>query len=278
MSIHYFTSLAISMIPIWVLLFMLYRMLKRKSVLFREPFHERPRPAGYSLQRRTEDIWLAMMEWLFYLCFTGIVPVLLSHLKVVNWVMTALSIPLIFYCVFKIKKFFRSYQNHNLGLKGEQLVGMTLDRLSTNDIKVFHDFPVEDKGKKPWNIDHIVVAPTGVYAVETKTRSKTHDIKGYEVIYENGLLHYPNGTDKHGLDQAVRQAEYLGKLLTSATGSHIPVQPILVLPGWMVIRKSKGIPVLNPKGIENHLKGKEILPARERQQVCHQLEKACSVS
>ncbi len=54
------------------------------------------------------------------------------------------------------------------GWRGECLVGEMLTELLKDGCFVFHDVPGDGK----WNIDHVVIAPTGVFAVETKTRRK----------------------------------------------------------------------------------------------------------
>ena len=80
--------------------------------------------------------------------------------------------------------------------------------------RVYHDFP----GDK-FNIDHIVVGPPGVFAVETKARSKptSQDRKAdAKVKYDGKCLRFPNATDVEFLEQAKRQAEWLSKWLRSA--------------------------------------------------------------
>ncbi len=59
-------------------------------------------------------------------------------------------------------------ENWRLGFNGERLVGQILNRLMLEGCQVFHDFSLASN----WNLDHIVVAPSGVYAIETKMRSK----------------------------------------------------------------------------------------------------------
>src|SRR3546814_9596323 len=54
------------------------------------------------------------------------------------------------------------------GLVAEQMTGQLLNRLIGPDCIVTHDLPCEG-----FNIDHIVIAPRAVYAVETK-RSEEH--------------------------------------------------------------------------------------------------------
>ncbi len=59
------------------------------------------------------------------------------------------------------------------GAEGERRVGVHLNSLS-DDYVVFHDFrPTDSEGQlQPWNVDHIVVGPTGVFVIETKMYSR----------------------------------------------------------------------------------------------------------
>jgi len=133
----------------------------------------------------------------------------------------------------KVAHALRHRRNLWHGFRGERVVGEELNKLMLDGCLVYHDVPGEGK----WNVDHVVIAPTGVYAIETKTRSKDRcakDRKDYEVIYNGKTLQYPNWTDIHGLDQAKANAKWLSKHLSNALAEEIKVTPILTLPGWLV--------------------------------------------
>ena len=146
-------------------------------------------------------------------------------------------------------------RNTRLGLFGERIVAEHLEPLKASGHRVFHDLPAGDppagSANPPFNIDHVVVGPAGVFAIETKTRRKGRARVGFmahEIIYDGRALAYPWGEDQHGLEQARRQAEWLAEFLQRQLGRPIPVQPLLVFPGWMIIRKGRGpVNVLNPK-------------------------------
>jgi hypothetical protein len=53
-----------------------------------------------------------------------------------------------------------------LGRDGERVVGRFLERLREGGGQVFHDIPEEG-----FNLDHVVISPHGLYAIETKTLS-----------------------------------------------------------------------------------------------------------
>lgn len=66
----------------------------------------------------------------------------------------------------------RSSASYMRGAEGERRVGEVLSQLP-DEYVVFHDFRPTDGngGLRPWNVDHIVVGPSGVFVVETKMYS-----------------------------------------------------------------------------------------------------------
>lgn len=146
-------------------------------------------------------------------------------------------------------------RNTALGLFGERIVAEHLEPLKLTGHRVFHDVPAGDppagSTAAPFNLDHVVIGPAGVFAIETKTRRKGRARVGFmahEIIYDGRVLSYPWGEDQHGLDQARRQSEWLAAHLARQLGRPIPVQALLVFPGWMIIRKGRGpVHVLNPR-------------------------------
>ena len=120
------------------------------------------------------------------------------------------------------------------------MVGEELNQLMASGFRVFHDLPFDG-----FNIDHVLVGPPGVFAVETKTRRKPADIKGLEraqVFSDGERLRFPKDKyDSKAIPQARRNAETLAKWLTSATGQRVTVSAILTLPGWMVRRAGRKV-------------------------------------
>lgn len=170
--------------------------------------------------------------------------------------------------------------NRYLGFFGERIVGEALEPLKAQGFRVFHDVPCGD-AKSPFNIDHIVVGPNGVFAIETKTRRKGRARGGFaehEIIYDGQVLAYPWGEDRHGLDQAQRQAKWLADWLAQLLGQRPPVSPILTFPGWMIIRRGAGpVNVLNPKEILAALlpRGAPALTAEQIDLIARQLDARC---
>lgn len=187
-------------------------------------------------------------------------------------------LPLVGLCAVPLFVLARKRRNYALGYLGERAVGEQLNQLLRNGCHVFHDYV----GGANWNIDHIVLAPSGVYAIETKARGKRRTTSGardYEVTFDGQCLRFPNGfTDTKALEQARLSASSLARQLSSATGEPVKVTPIVTLPGWLVTLKGKAdVHVLNPKQISQVVvdKARPKLAPEQVQRIAHQLELKC---
>lgn len=90
------------------------------------------------------------------------------------------------------------------GYDAEVAVGKELDQLMRQGAATFHDLPAEQ-----FNIDHVVVAVEGVFAIETKGFTKPNQGRGKAdatVVYDGETLRFPHWTTKEPLEQAERQA------------------------------------------------------------------------
>jgi len=174
-----------------------------------------------------------------------------------------LGVGFIIYCFWKLIVLLNKRRRYRLGYEGEIAVGQELNQHMRDGFYVYHDFFIDK-----FNIDHIVVGPSGVFAIETKARSKPTSAgpaPDYKVKYDGKSLQFPNGTDVQAIEQTKRQAEWLSKWLRSAVGERISIRPVLALPGWWVDRTaSGGIPVINPKNfrsIARPIEGKNLRDA-----------------
>jgi nuclease-like protein len=118
-----------------------------------------------------------------------------------------------------------------LDLAAELAVAKELRRLETRGCRVFHNLPAH----ADWSFDHVVIAPSGVYAIETiaeRTRSKPDS----EVIFDGTHLHFKRYTDSDALGQARRSASELSWELGQATNELIEITPVLAIPGCHITR------------------------------------------
>jgi hypothetical protein len=171
-------------------------------------------------------------------------------------------------------------RNLSLGFRGERAVGEELNKLMFDGCFVFHDIP----GDAEWNIDHVVVAPTGVFAIETKTRRKGRCPKGkrdYEVVYDGKRLEYPHCKDSHGIEQVKANAKWLGRHLTNSLAEEIKATPILTLPGWLVTNRTKPdsnqLLVLSHKQIRSAILEcrPQLLEKKRMQQIAYNIDQRC---
>lgn len=162
------------------------------------------------------------------------------------------------------------------GYDAEVAVGQELDQLMRQGAVVFHDFPAEG-----FNIDHIVISRRGLFAVETKGYTKLGDKKGKAaatVVFDGKNLAFPQWTISEPLDQAERQAQWLSRWASSATGDAIVAVPVVALPGWFVERKGRGpVRVYSGRELGRLLDAVGAMPLTEdaMQRTAHQVEQRC---
>jgi hypothetical protein len=170
----------------------------------------------------------------------------------------------------------RRIRSLTLRVRGERAVGEELNRLSHRGCFIFHDLPAGGND----NIDHVVVAPSGVYAIETKTHRKPRRTKNGpapQVFFDGSQLKFPDHIDTRPLWHIRRSAAWLGRFLSNGTGTSVNVLPVLTLPGWFVQgRSSESIKVLNPKQITSLICGRPaVLSTPQIKRICHHLDEAC---
>lgn len=119
------------------------------------------------------------------------------------------------------------FRNLNRGERGELSVAETLESL-----RAFGYRPVHDIKRNGFNIDHVMVGPAGVFAIETKFRS------GYgEIEFRNGDGLFVGSRREEGnpLHQARTNAREISRLLQEYCGKHFWVQPVVVYVGdWKI--------------------------------------------
>ena len=245
------------------------------------------RGAGHSLsvkiERRTEKLFLRVILIvclpLAVLLFGGsFLSDALQGWNFAAWLggMVGLGALLAWFLSFRIK----SLANESLGLQGERLVGETLNWLMKDGYGVFHDYPIEPDGKSG-NVDHVVVGPNGVFAIETKAVRKPKEApegKNYEVMFDGKRLKYPHFTTKKGgIGQATQNARLLAKHLSSSIDELVEVVPILTLPGWFVeSQSSHPLLVLNPKVIRGVILRRDAcIDESLQKKISYQLELRC---
>ena len=155
------------------------------------------------------------------------------------------------YAVFRVVKTLPELKMLRLARDGERVVGQFLERLRERGYQVFHDVVGEG-----FNVDHVLIGPSGVFTVETKTRSKP--ARGESKIHFDGQTVRVAGfePDRDPVVQAKAQVAWLRELLVESTGQKFPVRPIILFPGWFVEQikgSTRDLWVLNPKALPDFI-------------------------
>lgn len=159
----------------------------------------------------------------------------------IEWMFLAGALGMFGWGLHDYVRHYRRREQARDGWIAEQVTGMQLNRLMAMDCRVLHDLPADG-----FNIDHVVVSPRGVFAVETKSFRKPKNagasIRGaaHEVTYDGTRLRFPDFSTADPVMQAARQAQWLRRLLREAMEEDLPVIPAVALPGWYVERTPEG--------------------------------------
>jgi hypothetical protein len=242
------------------------------------------RSPGEGLRREIEDL---NEDITAYMTSASIVPLLLVCMYLIGLISNkersgagyfifVAGVAFAAFLVWKVLMLTRRRKSLRMGLAGEMATGEELNQLMLDGYHVFHDFPANR-----FNIDHIVVGVPGVFAVESKARSKGsrgNRMAEAKVTYDGERLIFSSWVTTEPIDQAKAQAAWLSKWLSGAVGDPVKVWPMVTIPGWYIDRKSpNGVPVLNPKEVKIYLDARKETVFSESmiKRICHQLEQKC---
>ena len=265
---------------------LLHRRKKRMRAERRSPLtSDLLRPAGYGIQLKLDEARDQVDEWLIALLALPLLvysvhltqSYMLGAQESLGRILTSVLIggTIVGWAAYRLVRVASSIDKLRIGLDAERAIGQALDQLMRSGAAVYHDIPADH-----CNIDHIVVCEAGVYAVETKGRSKPIRGKGSDdatVVFDGTKLWFPTWTEVAPLAQAERQAAWTAQWLSSAIGEPVQVKPVLAIPGWFIDRKGRSSVLLtNGKKVEFllSLEGRR-LSKEMIQRVAHQIEQRC---
>lgn len=245
------------------------------------------RPPGHALRERLEDLRLDLAFDLGILMFVPVFPLAYFQMhsmllgKTIGGAGMVLALLLVAaFVAYQVRKMLRNAADMDklrLGLDAELAVGQELDQLMRDGAVVFHDMPAER-----FNIDHVVIAREGVFAVETKGYSKpirNGGVADATAVFDGKTLSLPDRSGTKAIEQAQRQARWLADWLKRSTGEPVHVTPVLALPGWWVERKGRSeVLVFSGKELRKHLlkaRAAALLSNEQVQRVVHQVEQRC---
>lgn len=277
----------LSFAPIFLMVHGLIFLKNRRAAKRRSPISgELLRSPGETIRNEIEDI---SFDFAAHISLAPLIPLLLystylsfmyfGSKKPGMWVMlfyVLLGIGATIYLAWKIYHLAKHRNELSLGYEAELAVAQELNAMAHEGYWIFHDFPAEK-----FNIDHVVVGPAGVFAIETKGRSKPINLDGkaeWTVEYDGNALRFPGWVEMEPLAQAQRQAKWLQDWLTKAVGEKVSAKPILALPGWYVKRTSGGgMLVFNGKNAQSLLgrNSESVLHDKLIRQISHQLDQRC---
>lgn len=200
-------------------------------------------------------------------------PVILTSIGITLAIVIGLS-------AWRFARLWRRRANNFLGWFGERLTAEKIQPLTLQGYRLFHDVPAES-GKNAFNVDHVAIGPTGVFAIEVKTRRKGNarpGLKDHEVRFDGTALDWPRGRDQRSVQQAVSQAAWLSKWIFVRTGLRVEAKPILAIPGWYVHEApSPQLRVVHPEILPEVIKGRgtKVLTPEQIDLIARQLDLQC---
>jgi hypothetical protein len=224
------------------------------------------RPPGYSLalqidtltdRSATQLIWAMFWTGLAGV-FAGYIARVFTQPVTLSWILTSVAI-LTLTVVAGTHSAIRAYRtlqqrrNVRLGLRGEQATAEALHEAADAGLRVFHDIQAGDD----WNIDHVAIGTKGVFIMETKARSRLpskSDQPAHHVKFDGATLEFPGGFDQNAAAQARRNAGWLSNYLVKKTGESVPIEAIVVLPGWWVEGRGESVKAMNCKYLTKYLR------------------------
>lgn len=270
-------------IPIVVLLIAtLHSRRKRKQRGERPPQQDKLlRLPGHSLQAQLESLNEGFSEWMMLAFLATLIALGVISYKPLANELAALIASLLGAvasagCTIRAWRILERARACRIGLLGEQAVAEQLNHLIADGYHIFQDVP----GSGNWNIDHVAVGPAGVFAIETKARTKKpgpNNQRDCEVVFDGNSLQFPHYRESKAISQAQRNSNWLAGELTQATGERVAVRAIIAIPGWFVTLKANSpLKVLNSKQVPGFIaKEQTVLSAQEISRISYQLERRC---
>jgi hypothetical protein len=190
------------------------------------------RQPGQSLREEFDNVMSDKVLFPFIIVAGGMVFLLVELLHVYGNLKPSVLIGIlafvlsVVYAFLKIRPMLVYLRKIKQGERGERIVAQEIEKT-----------PIEN-GNRKFNIDHLLVGPNGVFAVETKNYTKPNK-GGCEVFYDGKeILWAGRKHDKDELTQAQAVAKSAHELILRETGLSVFVKPVLCAVGWYARSKN----------------------------------------
>jgi len=208
----------------------------------RSPLKRRPlRSPGDSIQteieRITDDLFMPALVLALLLVFLAVYEwwQLLTAQPPRPLVMSILAAAAILYCAYQFVTLRKRVRSLNLGRDGERAVAQYLEANRQPEWRLFHDVLAGG-----FNVDHVLIAPQGVFVLETKTFSKPNGGNA-KIFYDgNKVLVDGHSPDRDPVAQAGALRDWVRDMFIETTSKRVPVRGVVVFPGWWIDQPPKG--------------------------------------
>ncbi|RKR03322.1 nuclease-like protein [Kushneria sinocarnis] len=135
------------------------------------------------------------------------------------------------------------------------------------DIDLLHDVPGDG-----FSIGHVVLTRQALFVITTKGRQRPPwtTAESPVRVQEERLL-FPHNEERRPLREARRAARWLEARVNRDADEAIPVQAVLVLPGWQIndSDRNRGISIVNEAGLSQLIAGAdaEIIPIEQYRRI-----------
>jgi hypothetical protein len=216
------------------------------------------RRAGESLSEERERRVYDKLPVIVFMPFTFWCLFVVTQLQQSNSILRRPAFWLSFAIIFTIvsaiwfMRLFHIARRLNRGERGELHIADVLEELRTEGYK-----PVHDIVGNGFNIDHVIVGPGGIFAIETKYRSGKGQItfRNSEGVFLGNRLE-----EKDCLKQARANAAAISDLIRENCGRRESVKPIVVFVGdWKVKDewRDTSVRVLTPDRLTRYIRNQQ---------------------
>lgn len=255
MILVFVVSIGMSVATVTTLRFLRRRSERRAPLQDRQIGHVPGQQLSKRVEEHHENVLLALIT-MYYAAPIMMLAWALNRIPAdrlkfdgLSWVFVVGAVALFGSGAYAFAKNWKQRQAAEDGLVAERVTGMQLNRLLEHGCLILHDLPGDG-----FNIDHVVISPRGVYAVETKSfRKPSAKVEDpFTVRYDGSVLTFPDFIETSAIEQSERYAQWLSRYLREGQ-IDAPVTPALALPGWMVEQsedtwRSARVKVFNPMG------------------------------